>query len=148
MREFAQSVFLTPTDTTMGFVSQSATRIDTLKHRPSGKYYILALPTLDSLKTTARVPQKYKNHLRRGVKTTFILPNTHSYRIVKGTIHTHLLEQIGWVYTSSANLSGAGYDEKFAKNKADIIVASPILTTQNAPSKILKINNRQVRRIR
>jgi len=148
MREFAQSVFLTSTDTTMGFVSQNATRIDTLKHRLSGKHYIIALPTLEALKTNARVPQKYKNHLRRGVKTTFILPNTHSYRIIKGTIHTQLLEQIGWVYTTSANLSGKGYDENFAKNRADIIVASPITTIQNTPSKILKISNTKVRRVR
>ena len=53
-------VFLTQTDTTIGFVSQNADRLSEIKQRPPHKHYIKAVNSLHTLKTFARVPQKYK----------------------------------------------------------------------------------------
>ena len=52
-----ESVFLTQTDTTIGFVSQNAQRLTAVKKRPPHKHYIIAVNSLHTLKHFARVPQ-------------------------------------------------------------------------------------------
>jgi tRNA A37 threonylcarbamoyladenosine synthetase subunit TsaC/SUA5/YrdC len=64
-------VFLTQTDTTIGFVSQNADRLSEIKQRPPHKHYIKAVDSLDTLKTFARVPQIHKNRVRRAKKNNF-----------------------------------------------------------------------------
>lgn len=43
-------VFLTQTDTTIGFVSQNAEKLTRIKQRPPYKHYIKALNSLNTLK--------------------------------------------------------------------------------------------------
>ncbi len=139
-------VFLSQTDTTIGFVSQNAQRLTQIKQRPPYKHYITAVNSLETLKTFTRIPNAHKNRVRRANKTTFILPNTHSYRVVKDTHHLLLLDRLKWAYTTSANLSGEVYDETFAKEMADIIIEPLTCTTQ--ASSILKLGNTNLKRIR
>ena len=61
-------VFLTQTDTTIGFVSQNAVKLTQIKQRPPHKHYIKAVNSLSTLKTFARVPQNHKNRVRRAKK--------------------------------------------------------------------------------
>jgi len=68
------NLYLTQTDTTIGFVSQDISKIDRAKKRLPNKYYIRVVDSLESLKTFTRVPQKYKNRVRRAKKSTFIFP--------------------------------------------------------------------------
>ncbi len=139
-------VFLTRTDTTIGFVSQNDRRLTEIKKRPPHKHYIKAVTSLMSLKRAARVPSAFKNHVRRARRTTFIMPNGYSYRVIRDPHHSLLLERLGWAYTTSANISGQEYDEAFAKEEADVIV-SPL--TQNAlPSSIFKLGKNSIKRIR
>ena len=139
-------VFLTQTDTTIGFVSQNADRLSEIKQRPPHKHYIKAVNSLNTLKTFARVPQKYKNRVRRAKKTTFIMPNGSSYRIIRDKHHLLLLDRLKWAYTTSANLSNEAYDESFAREMADIII-EPIKETNQA-SHIYKLGKYSLERIR
>jgi len=147
MAQFTNLVFFTQTDTTIGFVSQNAAQISHIKQRPSHKNYIKALPSLKALKANTRIPTKHKNLVRRAQKTTFIIQGI-SYRIIKNHPHTLLLNRLGWAYTTSANLSGQGYDEAFATQSADVIVSFPKTSKKQKASKIYCLNNRVVKKIR
>jgi len=139
-------VFLTQTDTTIGFVSQNADKLTKIKQRPPHKHYIQAVNSLQTLKTFARVPKKYKSRVRRAKKTTFIMPNGHSYRVIKDTHHLLLLDRFKWAYTTSANLSNEAYDEAFARDMADVII-EPIKETKQA-SQIYRLGKYALKRIR
>ena len=143
---FKNNVFLTQTDTTIGFVSQNAKRITAIKQRPADKHYIKAVNSLKTLNTFSRVPTIHKNRLRRTQKTTFVMPNGHSYRVVYDRHHLLLLNRLKWAYTSSANLSGKSYDEEFAKISADVVIEP--LTKTCRSSHIYKLNNKKIKRLR
>jgi tRNA A37 threonylcarbamoyladenosine synthetase subunit TsaC/SUA5/YrdC len=139
-------VFLTNTDTTIGFISQNSSKLNSIKKRPPHKRYIKAINSLHTLKQHTRVPSKYKKLVRRANKTTFILPNGNSYRLIKDKKHLLLLDRLKWAYTTSANLSNYNYDEEFAKSSADIIIY-PLNYTDRV-STIYKINSKKLKRIR
>lgn len=143
---FKDMVFLTQTDTTIGFVSQNANRLTGIKQRPFHKHYIKAVNTLQTLAAFVRVPQKHKNRVRRSQKTTFIMPNRNSYRVIQDKHHLLLLDRLKWVFTSSANLSNEEYDEVFAKEVADVIV-EPLIGTREA-SHIYKLGTHVLKKIR
>ena len=114
------SVFLTQTDTTLGFVSQNPQQLTHIKQRPPHKHYIKAVNSLQTLQGFTRVPNIHRNRVRRSQKTTFIMPNSYSYRVIKDTHHLLLLDRLTWAYTTSANLSSHDYDETFAKESVDV----------------------------
>ncbi len=139
-------VFLTQTDTTIGFVSQDAEKLTAIKQRPPYKHYIKAVNSLNTLKTFVRVPSSHKNRVRRSQKTTFVMPNKHSYRVVQDKHHLLLLNRLTWAYTTSANLSNEAYDEDFARKSADVII-EPLRQNSQA-STIYKLGNKTIKRIR
>jgi tRNA A37 threonylcarbamoyladenosine synthetase subunit TsaC/SUA5/YrdC len=139
-------VFLTQTDTTIGFVSQNADKLTAIKQRPPHKHYIKAVNSLQTLQRFSRVPTAYKNKVRRAKKTTFIMPNGHSYRVIKDKHHLLLLNRLTWAYTTSANLSSKAYDETFAKEMADIIIEPLRANTQ--ASTIYQLGRHSIKRIR
>ena len=139
-------IFLTQTDTTIGFVSQNAEKLTQIKQRPPHKHYIKAVNSLQTLQTFTRVPNKHRNRVRRSRKTTFIMPDTHSYRVVRDKHHLLLLDRLKWAYTTSANLSNKAYDNSFAKEMADVLIA-PLSQAQDA-SQIYKLGKNTFRRIR
>lgn len=143
---FKDLVFLTDTDTTIGFVSQNYQKLSTIKNRLPNKHYIKALSSLKELKKSTRVPNIHKNRIRRSKKTTFIIKSK-SYRIVKNQNHLLLLNRLKWAYTTSANLSGKEYNKKFAKKNCDIEVSFKSSINNNA-SKIYKLNNLKIKKIR
>ena len=61
-----KQLFLTNTDTTIGFISKSKEILDITKNRPRDKRYIQALPSLKALKK--RVPKIHKKRVRRATK--------------------------------------------------------------------------------
>ncbi len=143
---FKDKVFLTQTDTTIGFVSQNADKLTALKQRPPHKHYIKAVNSLKTLDAFTRVPSAHRNRVRRSKKTTFILSDSKSYRVIKDKHHLLLLNRLKWAYTTSANLSGKAYDETFATQAADVIIG-PLQTTKEA-SKIYKLGVKTIKRIR
>ena len=139
-------VFLTQTDTTIGFVSQNSQKLTQIKQRPPHKHYIKALSSLQILKLFTRIPDNHKNRVRRAKRTTFIMPNGDSYRVVKDRHHLLLLKRLGWAYTTSANLSSEAYDEEFAEENADIVITP--LKQKSSASSIYKLGNFSLKRIR
>lgn len=115
-----KKVFLTSTDTTIGFISQSQEALDRAKNRSKGKKYIIALPYLKAI--NKRVPKKHKNLVRRAKKITFILSKNYSFRVIKNSKHNLLIKRLGWAYTSSANKSNEDFDLNYAIENADVIV--------------------------
>jgi tRNA A37 threonylcarbamoyladenosine synthetase subunit TsaC/SUA5/YrdC len=141
------NLYLTPTDTTIGFVSQDASKIDVAKRRLNDKHYIRVVNSLEMLKTFTRVPQKHKNRVRRAKRTTFIMPQGKSFRVVKGTKHNLLLNRVKWFYSSSANLSGAEYNEVYAKKMTEVMVSFPS-GNSGKPSKIYRLGHGVIKSIR
>lgn len=140
------TIFLTQTDTSIGFVSQDSKKLDTIKQRPAHKHYIKAVDSLATLQSFTRVPTAHKKRLRRASKSTFIFPNGMSYRVIRDRHHLLLLSRLKWAYTTSANLSGHGYDEGFARQKADIIIKP--LRHNNKASSVYKLGQTTIKRVR
>ncbi len=142
----ADALFLTSTDTAVGFVSQNAAKLDAAKGRPAHKRYLRTVDSLATLKTMTRVPQAHKNRFRRQSRTTFILPNGRSFRIVRDPRHLLLLKRIHWAYSTSANRSGEAFDIDFARDAADIVV-EPI-DGAGTPSQLLKLGKKKIKKVR
>ena len=142
-----ESLFLTPTDTTIGFVSQNSFKIDKAKKRKPNKHYIRVVDSLKTLKSFTRVPIAHKNIVRRAKKRTFIMPNELSFRVVKDTEHNLLLDRLHWLYSSSANLSGEEYSEAYARDKVEVIVTLPKAKKYNA-STIYRLGQKNIKVIR
>lgn len=140
-------LYLTQTDTTIGFASQDSSKIDQAKKRLPNKHYICVVNSLKTLKTFTRVPNKHKNRVRRMKKTTFIMPNGYSFRVVKDTKHNLLLNRVKWLYSSSANLSGSEYDKAYAENMTEVIVSFP-QSSKGKASKIYRLSQTNIRSIR
>ena len=142
-----KTVYLIQTDTTIGFVSQDASRLTSIKKRPPHKHYICTLDSLKRLKKFTRVPQNHKNRIRRSCKSTYIMPNGRSYRVVCDPKHKSFLESIGgWAFSTSANISGKKYDEEWARSVADVVIEP--LDINAASSKIFMLGKSRIKKIR
>ena len=139
-------IFLSQTDTTIGFVSQDDSKLSQVKKRLPNKSYIKAIPSLKALKSYTRVPTIHKNRVRRAKRTTFIIASN-SYRVIKNSKHNLLLDRLGWAYTTSANLSGDDYSDEFAKSSCDVEVSFDTNNLKMA-SRIYKINSKSIFRVR
>ena len=118
----SEKIHLVQTDTTVGFLSQNAESLDTLKARPSGKQFLKVFSDLKSYKASGgRVPNRHKAKVRRAKKTTFIVKNQ-AFRIVTDPLHRAFLQRHGWMYSTSANRSGHPFERSFCEANADIIV--------------------------
>ena len=141
-------VILAQTDTTVGFLSQDAEKLAEIKERPSHKPFI---QSFDSLRTYTqmggRVPNRYKNRLRRSKSTTYVISNR-AIRIVTDGQHHKLLSKYGWLYSTSANEKGKTYERGFAEQQADLIVEDNRGLFEGSASHIYKINSKKIRRLR
>ena len=137
-------VFLTNTDTTIGFISKSSQALDIAKKRASNKKYIEVLPSFKSL--SKRTPKRHRKVIRRATKTTFIITQNYSFRVVKDSRHNLLLKRLKRAYSSSANASNQEYNYTYAYKNADIIVYP--LKEQSKPSKIYKVGKTKLKRLR
>jgi len=132
------SVWLTQTDTTVGFLSQSAEALINVKQRDASKQFLTALPDLKSLKQEERVPLSLRKELRRAKKRTYIFKER-AYRVVSDGKHHDFLKRLGWAYSTSANKSNETYNEEFCFENADIIHISEKKFHESSPSSLYKI---------
>jgi len=140
-------VWLTQTDTTVGFLSQDAEALVRVKQRDLKKPFLTALPDLKSLKKRVRVPKFLHKEIRRANKRTYILNNI-AYRVVQNGEHHHFLKRIGWAYSTSANRSSEGYNEKFCFENADILHLTKDGFSENEPSSLFKVIRNKSQRLR
>ncbi len=143
-----EKIYLTQTDTTVGFLSQNKKRLNELKNRPLNKPVLRELDSLKTLKKFVRVPKKFKKRVRRAKKTTFIYPNSESFRVVKDKNHLEFLKKFSWMYSTSANLHAKKFDEKWAKSVADVVVENKNGLFEGEASKIYKISKSKIKKIR
>jgi len=141
-------IYLTQTDTTVGFLSRDFKKLNKIKNRPLNKKVLIEVDSLNTLKNFVRVPNKFKSKVRRAKKTTFIYPKGDSFRVVKDKKHLEFLKKFKWMYSTSANLSGEKFDKSWAVKVADVIVENKEGFFEGKPSTIYKINNYKIKKIR
>jgi len=139
-------IYLAQTDTTAGFLSKNYQEINQIKGRALNTPCLITVSDFANLRKFARVPKSQRNLVRKAKKTTFIYPNLRSIRVVKDCSHAKFLAKFGWLYSSSANLHGQKFDEKIARNLADIVVGDEFF--ESAPSKIVKLGRKNQKKIR
>ncbi len=144
----ASLVYLAQTDTTVGFLSQDKTKLNAIKERKLDQPCLICVPTYSSLLTKTRVPNAFKNRVRRAKKTTFLYPNGLAIRVVMDPYHKAFLKQFGWMYSTSANFSGKSFDYSFALEKADKIVEDERGFFEAPASKLWQIRSNRKRRVR
>ncbi len=142
------SIILIQTDTTVGFVSQDAASLEEAKQRSSTKQFLKVYPSFKKFKhNNNRVPVKFKTMFRRSFNTTFIIKNRAS-RVVKDKIHLKFLKKYDWLYSTSANRSGCDFNISYCLSHSDIIIQDSRGFVQNKPSKIYKLANSTIKRVR
>ncbi len=142
-------LFLAQSDTTVGYLSRTKEEINRAKQRPLDQEVLLTLPDLKRLQDISRIPKKHRNRVRRARRSTFILPNAISFRVVpKESRHHALLHRYGPLYSSSANKTGERFNETESVKKADIIVKDSRGFFEDSASAIYKLSRTSIRRIR
>ncbi|AFL67534.1 hypothetical protein [Sulfurospirillum barnesii] len=141
-------VYLAQTETTAGFLSQNAEALIKTKNRPSGKSFLMSVDSLTTLRHFTRVPKRHKNRVRRAQKTTFAYPCGLAIRVVKDEAHLQFLRKLKWSYSTSSNPSGKGFDEVYAKEKADVIIFTCKDFFEAKPSSIFRVGTVRLKRLR
>ena len=140
-------VILTQTDTTVGFLSQNETRLQDIKSRKNEKPFIKVYTNLKNFKKDKnRVPKTQKSRVRRAQKTTFIVKNF-AFRVAQHRLSSMLLNA-KWSYSTSANEASKKFNREFCEEKTDIIIENKELLCEGAPSSLLKINTKKIRKLR
>ena len=141
-------VILTQTDTTVGFVSQNSIQLSSIKSRHDSKPFIKVYKNFQALKQdNKRVPTSKKKIIRRLKKTTFIVKGF-SFRVTEYSLHSSLLREFSWSYSTSANQSGKNFSRTFCEAKADIIIEDKNGLFEGQASKLYKVNNKKIKRLR
>lgn len=151
-----ESIFLAQSDTTAGFLSQDFRALNRTKMRNTQQSVLLTLDSLSKLKNLVRIPNAHKNRVRKSTKSTFVYRGKNSLsqeslavRLVNAkSPHSAFLEFFPFLYSSSANAHKAEFDLNFALDRADIIVLDKRFLSAQKPSKMYKISNLQIKRIR
>jgi hypothetical protein len=141
-------IYLSQTDTTVGFLSQNYKKINIAKERYENQKVLKALPSLKILKQNIRVPSIHKKRVRRSKSTTFIYSNKkESFRIINSN-HKEFIKKFGFMYSSSANLHQKTFSKKEAIKRADIIVFNKNEYIETPPSEIYLLSKEKIRKIR
>jgi tRNA A37 threonylcarbamoyladenosine synthetase subunit TsaC/SUA5/YrdC len=141
-------VILTQTDTTVGFLSQDAIKLQEIKSRKPSKAFIKVYKNFKTLLDSGnRIPEKYKNNIRRSKKTTFIVKNR-AFRVASSTLNSQILRSDFWHYSTSANESSKNFNPDFCIEKADIIIENKDGLKENNSSSLYKINHKKRKKIR
>ena len=139
-------IYLAQTDTTAGFLSKDLKKLNALKKRPLNQPCLITTAKFSELLSLARVPNKFKNKIRKAKKTTFIYPNSKALRVVKEGNYAKFLEKNGWFYSSSANLHKNSFDESWARSVADEVLDERLF--ESKPSSIIKLSRARAKKLR
>ncbi len=110
------------------------------------------LREVDSFKTLkkyTRIPNKYKKLVRHSKLTTFIYPNTHSFRVVsRNSNHHRFMNKFKTMYSTSANETNKAFDINYAKNNSNVQIMTDNNYDEKPASSIVKISNTNKRYFR
>ena len=142
-------VYLVQTDTTVGFSSLNDEKLSSIKQRPTSKKI---LHTVDSFKTlieNTRVPKNFRKKVRNSKKTTFIYPNTKSFRVVdKNSDFYDFIHKFNILYSTSANKTGKNFDKDFATIGSNIVVEDKRGFFETKASSIIKLSKKTSKIVR
>lgn len=142
-------VYLVQTDTTVGFSSLNDEKLSTIKQRPTSKKILHTVDSFKTLNEHTRVPKKFRKKVRNSKKTTFIYPNTKSFRVVdKDSVFYDFIHKFGILYSTSANKTTESFDKNFAVNGADVIVENKKGFFETKASSIIKLSKASLKRLR
>ncbi|MBE0495128.1 MAG: Sua5 YciO YrdC YwlC family protein [Campylobacterales bacterium] len=141
-------VYLVQTDTTVGFLSQDKAKLNAIKGRDPTQPCLKSVATCKDLQAHARVPNSFKKWVRYAKKTTFLFPNGEALRRVDAPEHAAFLRPFGWMYSTSANPTGKGFDVAFAKAQADVVVEDARGFFEAPPSRLIQLGRNRARRKR
>lgn len=141
-------IYLVQTDTTVGFLSQNFQKLNLAKKRDLNTPCIKSVGELKQLLLHVRVPNRFKNIVRKSKKMSFIYPNNQSIRVVKTSPHKDFLIEHEWMYSTSANITGRDFNKDYAISVADIVCEDERGFCQNPSSTIVKLGKNRKRRIR
>lgn len=141
-------LWLVQTDTTVGFLSQDATRLAWVKERPADKHFVSVTASFKILKTLCRVPVMHRRQVRRSEKTSFGYTNGRAIRVVKDARHARFVKPFEWFYSTSANEKALSYSEAFAFSKSDIIVEAREGLYEGEASRIYRLGRAAKKRMR
>ncbi|RDU70841.1 hypothetical protein CQA66_07445 [Helicobacter aurati] len=139
-------VFLAQTDTTIGFLSKNKQLINQRKGAKENKELLMEFANLQAIHY--RVPVYFRNFIRRAKKTSFIVAKTKSFRVITDSYHYAFLQNLQYLYSSSANPTNKGFDKQFAEQNADISVIDERGLFSAKSSRILQIKGQRIKRIR
>jgi len=141
-------VILTQTDTTVGFLSQNKQKLYKIKERKPTKPFIKVYNSFRSLNSsTCRVPKNIRNLVRRSKKTTFIIKEK-SFRVSSIALNSQILNNITWIYSTSANKSKEKFSLDFCEDKADIIIQDINGLQEKKSSTLIKLNYKKKVKLR
>ncbi|AXH14881.1 Sua5 YciO YrdC YwlC family protein [Malaciobacter mytili] len=142
-------VYLVQTDTTVGFSSTNDEKLSNLKKRPTTQKILQVVDSFTTLKQYTRVPKNHKKLVRKARKTTFIYPNTHSFRIIsKEDKFYDFVRKFKNIYSTSANITTKSFDEEFARTNANIIVETKEGFSETVSSSIYLLKKKKLKKIR
>ena len=145
----SSKVYLVQTDTTVGFSSSNDEKLSVIKQRPLNQKILQTVDSFKTLKSQTRIPKKYKKFIRKSQKTTFIYPNSFSYRVIdKNSCFYDFIKKFNSLYSTSANKTKLNFDLDFASSQCDIIVEKKVGFLENHSSSIFIVTKKRIKKLR
>ncbi|AXX92188.1 Sua5 YciO YrdC YwlC family protein [Malaciobacter molluscorum LMG 25693] len=142
-------VYLVQSDTTVGFSSTDDEKLSNLKKRPTTQKVLQVVDSFNTLKQNARVPKLHKKRVRRSKKTTFIYPNTLSFRVIpRDDMFYDFVHKFKKIYSTSANITTKHFDEEFATKNAQVVVETKEGFSETISSSIYLLKKKKLKKIR
>ena len=142
-------IYLTQTDTTVGFLSNNDKKLSGAKQRDSKQKTLQVVSNFKTLNKLVRVPKKFKKIIRRAKKSTIIYPNKMAFRVVsKNAAHQNFLKKFDLMFSTSANKTKNNFNEEFAIQNSDIVIYNKENFVEKKASSIYKINKQKIKKIR
>jgi len=115
--------------------------------RSGDKPFLKVYAELKYLSRDIRIPSLHKHRVRHSKKTTFIVKNQ-AFRYVSDPEHATLIKPYRWLYSTSANESGKGYDSAFCRAVSDVIIEDYRGLSEKSASKIFLLNATHLKQLR
>jgi tRNA A37 threonylcarbamoyladenosine synthetase subunit TsaC/SUA5/YrdC len=141
-------LYLTQTDTTVGFVSLDSKKLSLAKNRDINQPFLVCIDSLKKLKNLTRVPKNHKRKIRKSTKTSFLYPNKKAIRVVTDTYHAKFLKEFDFLYSTSANKNREKFELDYALSKADIVVEDAKGFSENQASSFFKLGKSRLHKLR
>jgi tRNA A37 threonylcarbamoyladenosine synthetase subunit TsaC/SUA5/YrdC len=142
-------VYLVQTDTTVGFSSYNDEKLSFIKQRPTSKKILHTVDSFKTLTQHTRVPKNFRKKVRNSKKTTFVYPNTKSFRVVpKDSNFYDFIHKFNILYSTSANKTAESFDKDFATIGADILVEDKKGFYETKASTIIKVSKNASKKLR